>query len=199
MDRRDAIKKLAAGGAIAAGASTVLSTNDVAFAASPPGTGLSGVPGPGESLPIDYDQNTNGTVTVGDGSTVTCVGGGTPTITYAWRIMAFRLQGGSRRFFIYNTSDVQLQQSSGSNSGGYTVCSSGCSPGYAPNSNFASVNLRKTTPSVAIDVLDDGDTYSVQVLVTWRCGSNNPVRAEYRLDGTYPAAPSVSVVSWNSP
>jgi hypothetical protein len=34
MDRREAIKKLAAGGAIAAGGSMILSSNNVAFAAS---------------------------------------------------------------------------------------------------------------------------------------------------------------------
>ena len=69
MDRREAIRKLAAGGAVTLGASAVLSTRDVAYAASAPGTGLTDVPGPGEPLPISSSSgNGNGTVLVGDAS-----------------------------------------------------------------------------------------------------------------------------------
>jgi hypothetical protein len=42
--------------------------------------------------------------------------------------------------------------------------------------------------------LVDGDQYEIDTLVTWQCGGDAPVTAEYRFTGTFPDDPVVSVV-----
>jgi hypothetical protein len=61
MDRRAALKKLAAGGAIAMGGSMVLSSNAVAYAASVPDGVISGIPPKGQPLPVSIPPFTNST------------------------------------------------------------------------------------------------------------------------------------------
>lgn len=82
MDRRSAIKKLAAGTAIAAGGSMVLSSRDVAYAASggvDPGSLPSG------SLAGFLTTNANGALTITITDQPTCAGGGpVSSTTYTW-------------------------------------------------------------------------------------------------------------------
>ena len=183
MDRRQAIKKLAAGTAIASTGSLVLSSRDVAYAASAPGTGLIDVPGPNEPLPITFANNSNGTVTISDASSPSC-GAGTPTTSYSWRINAFNIKGGKTwRFYIADTSDVPIREGVG----GYS----------SPNLNHSTVVLRKNNNGGKLKPLDSGDTYDVGMLVTWQCsGAGAYLQAEYRFSATYPNPPAIEIVSY---
>ena len=80
VNRREALKKLAAGGAIAAGGSLVLSSNAVAATAS--GPPITGIPGPGEELTNFVTFSNQGDVTF------THVAG---------RLLALAIQGQSER------------------------------------------------------------------------------------------------------
>lgn len=185
MDRRQAIKKLAAGAAIASGGSMVLSSRDVAFAASAPGTGLVDVPGPSEPLPVGSTNNPNGTVTLSDVSTPSC-GPGTMTRSYSWRVNGFNINGGKTwKFFVRNSSDTQTIREG----------VSGYSP---PNLNHGTVVLRKTNKPGNLKPLDNGDSYDIGMLVTWQCsGAGSYLQAEYRFSATYPNPPTVEIVSYN--
>lgn len=189
MNRRDAIKKLASGGAVAAGASLVLSSNDVAFAASPADTGLSNVPGANEALQVTFSPNQDGTVTIGDGEAPACLAGGVPTVTYSWKVNTFSFSGGNRHLLIVNANNLSqvIQDATGS---------SVYSP---PNTDHGVIELRKTNNGRkrTIKQLDPGDTYSISVIVTWQCaGANSALEAEYTLTGNGPAAPTVGVSSY---
>lgn len=185
MDRRQAIKKLAAGTAIASTGSLVLSSRDVAYAASAPGTGLTDVPGPSEPLPITVTNNSNGTVTLGDATSPSC-GSGTPTSSYSWRINAFNIKGGRTwKFYIRDSSDSQTIREGVS---GYS----------SPNVNHSTIVLRKNNNGGQLKKLDPGDSYDVGMLVTWQCpGASAYLQAEYRFSATYPNPPTVEIVSYN--
>jgi hypothetical protein len=190
MDRREALRKLAAGGAVAAGASVVLSSNDVAFAASPPGTGLSGVPGPGEPLEITYTPNNNGTITIADATQASCASGAL-TVTYSWRILGYDVSGSKRRLAIYTNPPGTSALVQGPNE---NICTSCPTPYSSPSTTNNDVVLRKNNPGGQIDPLDAGDEYSVGVLVTWRCGSNTPYTREFAIGATYPNVPVVTAL-----
>ncbi len=184
MDRREAIKKLAAGGAIAATGSMVLSSREVAYAASAPGTGLTNVPGPTEPLPVSATNNSNGTVTLTDASSPSC-SVGSLTRTYSWKINGFNLKGGnSWKFFVRNSNDTQTVREG---IGGYS----------SPNLNHSTVVLRKTNKPDKLKPLDNGDSYDISMLVTWSCGAGAYLQAEYRYTATYPAAPDVQIVAYD--
>ena len=189
MNRRDAIRKLAAGGAVATGASMVLSTNDVAFAASPPDTGLTDVPAAGAPLPIAFVSTTNGTVRINATSSAACIGGGVPTVTYAWKVNSFSFSGGNRRLLVVNASNLSQIIHDTSSSTGYS----------AARTTWPSIELRKTNSGSKrqIKPLDPGDLYNVSVIVTWQCSNaNSALEAEYVLIGTGPAAPAITNSSY---
>ena len=190
MNRRDAIRKLAAGGAVAAGASVVLSSNDVAFAASPPDTGLIAVPGPTEPLPIAFTPNSDGTVTIGDSGSPSCSTEGTPTVTYSWKVNSFSFSGGNRHLLLVNAANLSQVIHDTTSSTGYS----------SPNTGHAAVELRKTNNGKKrkIKPLDPGDTYSISVIVTWQCaGANSALEAEYTLLGSGSNPPSIGVSSYD--
>jgi hypothetical protein len=190
MNRRDAIKKLAAGGAVAAGASVVLSSNDVAFAASPPDTGLTDVPGPSDPLPIVFSPNGNGTVTVDATSSASCAPGGTPTVTYSWKVNSFNFSGGNRHLLVVNANNPNQVILDTTSSTGYS----------SANPSATAVELRKTNNGSKrkIKKLDPGDTYNISVIVSWQCANaNSALEGEYTLTGNGPAAPAVSNSSYN--
>ncbi len=187
MDRREALKKLAAGGAIAATGSVVLSSRDVAYAASGPGTSLTEIPGPSEPLPITVQTNISnngktGTVTVGDNTSPTC-GSGTMMRSYSWRINSYNISGG-------NSWKLQIKDSNDSQ-----VIADFISTNFSqPNSNHGIVLLRKANNGGAAKPLDRDDDYSVDMFVTWQCsGAGAYVEAIYRFSATFPDPPTVSV------
>jgi hypothetical protein len=182
MNRREALKKLAASGAIATGASVVMSSNQVAFAASPPGTGLTGAPANGVPIPITYGLVGNDGkqgVTIGNGANVTCASGSL-TVLYGWRINSFTVSA---------NKGLEL-----TNVAGTTVIANQVSSQYSnPNPNFGTVLLRTDN-----SILKPGDVYSIGVFITWQCsGASQRLEAEYAIAGAWPAQPSVSQVSYN--
>jgi len=187
MNRRDAIKKLAAGGAVTLGASAVLSSNDVAFAASPADTGLVGVPADGAPLPISFVPNGDGTVTINAASSASCTSGASPTVTYAWKVNSFSFSGGNRHLIVSSNGQTLHDTTGGS---GYSSASTA----------FSTVNLAKTNNGRKrkIKPLEASDSYSISVLITWQCsGANSALEAEYVLNGVGPNSPSAPMSSWN--
>jgi hypothetical protein len=187
MNRRDAIKKLAAGGAVTLGASAVLSTNNVAFAASPPDTGLVGVPAQGAPPPLSFSPNGNGTVTLDASSGAACISGASPTITYAWKVNSFSFSGGNRHLILSSNGQTIHDTKGGS---GYSAASTG----------YAVVNVAKTNNGSKrqIKPLASSDTYNLSLLITWQCsGANSALEAEYVISGVGPGSVSGSNASWN--
>ena len=172
MDRRAALKKLAAGGAIAAGGSFVLSSNQVAFAAS----GGTSIPGPGDDLPIS-SGSTQGQVSITDSTYYTCPepGGGEPTVTYSWKINGYNLRppGNSTIELVdANTGEVLQTAELG------PTCESSCANLlYQGGSNSAF--LRRDHSK-----LKDGDEYDIGLMVEWQCGS--VTTRVYSVRGIYP-------------
>jgi hypothetical protein len=179
MDRRVALKKLAAGGAIASGASLVLSSHDVAYAASPPGTNLSNVPGDGEDLLIVFTPNLNGSLTIGDDVSPVCFEGDL-TVTYSWQVNGFGFSGGNRHLLMLNAGNLNEVIHDTTGSSGYSV----------PSSTHGTIELRKTTNgNDNPKPLDATDTYNISVIISWSCGVSAPLVAEYLIQGTGSAAP----------
>ncbi len=183
MDRREALKKLAAGGAIAATGSMVLSTRDVAYAASAPGTGgLTGIPGPGEQLPITVQTSLSnngkrGTVTISDNTSPTC-DSGPPNRWYSWRINSSNIKGGNGwKLQIKDGADNQVIREFIDS--GFTTS----------DPNHGTVLLRKANNGGKAKPLDRGDDYSVDMMVTWQCQGAAAVEAVYRFSSSSPDSP----------
>jgi len=185
MDRRQAIKKLAAGTAIASGGSLVLSSRDVAYAMSAPGTGLIGAPGSGDVQHITTWNNPNGTVTLSDTNNPSCSpGAGELERSYSWRINSFNIKGGRTwKFFIRNASDTATIREG---AGGFSD----------PNTTHNTVVLRKTNKPGKLKPLDNGDSYSIEMMVTWKCSeAASSLRYQYRFSATYPNPPTVQFIA----
>ena len=182
MDRREAIKKLAAGSALAAGGSMVLSSRNVAYAASAPGTGLAGVPGPSDDLPITVNSS-NGVVTYSDASNPTCASGSLDR-SYSWTIKSLKLKGKTSKLEIRNSSNTEMIRNA---VGGYSN----------PNSGHGTVELHKVSESGESEDLVKADKFEVGLIVRWRCsGADAYVEAEYSFAGKYAKAPKVNVDSY---
>jgi hypothetical protein len=187
MNRREAIRKLAAGGAVTLGASAVLSSNDVAFAASPPDTGLVNVPADGAPLPSSTSANGDGTVTINVSSGASCASGGAPTVSYAWKVNSFSFSGGNRHMILKANGQTVHDTTGGS---GYS----------SANPGFGVVNVAKTNNGRKrkIKPLGSSDSYSLSVLVTWQCANANAaLEAEYVVDGIGPQPVFTSNSSWD--
>lgn len=170
MDRRAALKKLAAGGAIAAGGSFVLSSNKVAFAASG-----SNIPPPGDPLPV-VSTSTQGQVTMTDSTFYFCPDGNEADVTYAWKINDFNLRPPKNT--IVELVDGVTGAPLGSASG-WPRCNSSCTNApFIGGTNSAEL-MRDHSK------LKNGDSYDIGMMVTWVCPSNTTVH-EYSITGTYP-------------
>jgi hypothetical protein len=182
MDRREAIKKLAAGSALAAGGSMVLSSRDVAYAASTPGTGLFDVPGPTDNLPVTLNSS-GGIMTLSDPSNPTCTPGSLDR-SYSWKINQLHLWKRSGTLEIRNSTNTETIRDG---VGGYS----------APNPNHGTVTLRKMSESGQPEDLRKADKFEIELLVTWRCsGAGCYVRAEYVFDLKYDKWPRIDVGSY---
>ena len=205
MDRREALKKLAAGGAVAAGGSMVLSSNKVAYAAS---IGcVTGIPAPGDPLPITYavtGPQSRRRIQVVDATTPACVDGGPVTTTHSWRINSFDVAG--RRSLVQmrlwdaaNTTQIVVGSASGGDNN-YSTCGPACTSYSAPTS-FTGFTLKKwffgflgSRPINRGVALRDGDSYEIDTLITWSCQGCAPVTAEYRIASTFPNTPTVTAL-----
>jgi hypothetical protein len=183
MNRRDALKRLAAGGAIAAGGSFVLSSNGVAFAASIGDTGLIGAPAPGSPVAISVGQAGPGgsgqVVVIGNAQQVSC-SSGSLMARYGWRINSFNLAPPPGSSLVL--SDSNGTPITSSISGNFT----------ALNSNHGTVRITRSNGTPL-----KRDSYDISQMVEWQCsGSTAYLRATYRLIGTGTNPPSVQQESW---
>jgi hypothetical protein len=107
MNRREAIQKLAAGGAIAAGGSLVLSSNNVAFAAS--GCMLVDVPADGAPLPLAAGDAGTGVLDIAVSPPPSCTCDDF-TPMYDWTLTRFSITppNGSMTASQTSTSTVRL-------------------------------------------------------------------------------------------
>lgn len=175
LDRRDALKKLGAAGAIVAGGSMVLGSNSVAFAASAD-TCLTGIPSPTGSLPLRYSVSGNRTtltISVDVAAKCNCTARVTnATTSYRWDATpTYTLQPPNTGYRVQRNGNV---------------------------SSKTSTLVRKNSRGQNT-VWVNGDTYSLNVRVTWQC-RNAPKRieAQYRVSGTYPNAPVATVLSYTT-
>jgi len=207
MDRRDALKKISVGAALATAGPLLLPSTRVAYAASGDGdTGLLGLPVAGAPLPFSsypFSDNRNHWRQVSiypDMGGVTCDDGNAPIITYQWRINSTifgapwwiqQLRLTEQTTYLPDPAGTQLSITPGSMTGynGPT--------GYSALSYATGFLLRKTYP------WGDGwipatDVWSVECRVRWHCdGASNDVEAEYLFSGTGNSQPSVANTSWN--
>jgi hypothetical protein len=183
MDRREALKKLGAGSAIAATGSIVLSSRAVASSGSGTGPGgLTGIPGPGEQLPITVQTSLSsngkrGTVTISDSTSPMCGLNGANS-WYSWRIVSSNIKGGNGwKLQIKDGSDSQVIR--GFDGGSFTTS----------DPNHGTVLLRKANNGGAPKPLDRGDVYEVEMLVTWQCQGADDVERVYRFSSSFPDSP----------
>lgn len=178
MDRRQALRRLAAGGAIAMGSSTVMSSRSIAFAASPPCFEP-------PANPWSYTVDAAGFIVLADTFVPSCDGAST---SYSWRIFDYGLIGASREFWIYRTPseprgtaiDRIVQEGPDPNR-----CRS-CPTGYTtPNVNDGAVVIARTNLADTVArPLGNNTRWDVGVLVSWTCTDGcPPVVAEYRIAG----------------
>jgi hypothetical protein len=162
MDRREALKKLAVGGAIAAGGSLVLSSNAVAQTSSGAPAGIIGAPGPGEDLAIDFDErpdgNNNGKrLTLGSVQPMSCGSpSGVLTVWYTWFIDAANLDGGGNG----KKPPPVLELRSASNPFGLPLASGVGDNTGAPNTTLKTVSISRSDGS---GMKKDSFTISVEI------------------------------------
>jgi len=204
MDRREALKKLGAGGVLIVASPAILPTVNVAHAASPGATGLVGVPVAGDPLPFapapfpnsKYGQKQVSVVP--DMSGVTCEDQSSPIVTCEWRIVSV---GWQKRKIAYLRI---TEQSSGSDPAGTQLIA------MPPSNTGFSGPTAYSSPSYATGFLvrkgssrgdvkiDQRDDYSVEVRVRWHCdGASDDIEAEYVFDGVGTNAPTATNTSWN--
>lgn len=170
MDRREALKKLAVGGAVAAGGSIVLSSNNVAFAQS-------GGPPPPSDFVVDVQTNGSGDGTIQ--LTAPPAPQGSNGATYDWHILGCGVPKG-RTLVLINSNGGQIiaRGSKGT-----------CSPipvttGPLPNAPAVLVRTVAGGSSNPKE-LEPGDTVSLRLIVNWFVGGNN-VEGRYDIGGTFP-------------
>lgn len=225
MDRREALRRLAASGAVAIGASTLLSSNVAASSGTIGDTCLRGIPGPGEPLPIRYRSGRVrggefGFPRIRDDSHPMCICGGggggdddddggdddddddgggnnRPTVTYSWRINGYDVPA-----LLPNSSTFEVRRENNSRTivtgtPNSQTCTTCPTAWSSPNTNDDGVRLRKVTGAGQQVPLGNGDSYDLGLIVTWQCqGAQASVTAEYRIFGVWPAAPTVENLSY---
>jgi hypothetical protein len=178
MDRREAIKKLGAAGVVVAGGSMVLSSNNVAFAASAD-TCLTGIPGPSAPLPLTYRVSRGGTrlnISVNVTAKCNCTNPvRNATSTYSWDA---------------SPTYTLVPPNTPSGPAGYRVVRQG-------NVSSRNSSLLRKNPNGTNGTWVNGDKYSLNIKVTWKC-TNAPKRVEatYKVSGTYPSAPTGAVLTY---
>lgn len=161
----------------------VLSSREVAYAASAPGTGLIDIPGDGETLPVAVTGNEYG-ITLSDVSSPACTSGELIR-SYSWRINDFNLDKRGWRLLINEPgSDNTIMGVTGA----YSI----------PNLNHGTVELRKANKNQPkAKKLSNGDSYDISLMVTWQCsGANSYAQAEYRFIAAYPTLPQPAFDSY---
>ena len=223
MDRREALKKLAAGGTLAAAGSLVLSSNEVALASSI--GNVTGLPTPTQTIPITYTPITGFPARVGVAVDTNDPGfpqvqcGASPVTTlYQWRLASYNVASTFPQYtqvLLRNANDsatvVEGPTSSVVPSSGRAACGPACATSFSTasttNSGFF---LRKRAigtlfPGTIFEFpfnldtsLENGDVWAVDLKITWQCPTS-AVAAIYRYAGTFPNAPQRTVIQPPAP
>jgi hypothetical protein len=171
MDRREALKKLAVGGALAAGGSIVLSSNNVAFAQSADG------PPPPAAFTVVVPTNGSGAGTIQ--LTAPPPPAGATGATYNWQILECSVSQG-RTLVLINSSNNQIIAR-----GKKATCSP-IPVTTGPLPNVPAVVARTVSGgSSNPKVLEPGDTVRLRLVVRWTVASTT-VEGRYNIAGTYP-------------
>jgi hypothetical protein len=200
MDRREALKKLGAGVAIAVVTPAVLPSTRVAHAASGGigSTGLIGVPEAGQD-PVWYPavgSGSNRKREVGivfDNSGISCADGSTPEFSVEWRIASIF-------FDSRGPKPVRLSVGAGSTEYATTplVSSAYSGGGYGAVSYGTSFTMKKYRRDNKQDILRPFDIALLVARCRWHCpGASEDVVAEYAFAGTAYFAPDVTNLSWD--
>lgn len=174
MDRREALKKLAVGGALAAGGSIVLSSNAVAYAQS-----ASGPPTP-SALTILVPTNGSSVGTIQLTAPSPPPGAETGPTTYEWQILGCNIDNG-RTLVIINAATNNIILRGQKNGCSSTPAKTG------PLSNAPTVLVRTVAGgSESPKLLQPGDWVSLKLIVKWYVGSTL-IEGRYDVGGTYPS------------
>lgn len=183
MNRRDALQKLAAGGAIALGGSQVLASNAVAATVS--GNVPDDFPDPGETLqPTVTTTGFPVKVDFAAPAFLACSEQGTPTTTYRWRIESYSVApflGAFTQLRIINPNGSPVVAGTTSTAS----CSGGCGNGAQYFSSLGpSVRLERRFVFGGIFAFDgsfqQGDEVVIDLEVTTQCPGGPTIVAEYR-------------------
>jgi len=174
MDRREALKKLAVGGALAAGGSIVLSSNNVAFAQS-----TSGPPSP-DLVSITTPTTGKRGAGIIKLSAPNAPDGASDGTTYEWQIRGCSVPNG-RTLVIINSANGQIIARGQQN---------GCSPftvTSGPLSNAPSVDVRTVAGgSSTPKELSPGDSVNLRLIVKWNV-NGAVVEGLYAIGEVYPS------------
>ena len=184
----------------------ILPSIRVAHAASPGETGLIGTPEAGESLPFAAfpfpdDRNDSRQVSLAPDMTgVTCADGGTPLITYEWRVVS--VMWGSP-WWIQQLRVAEVTGNRNDPAGTQLAITPPSTTGFngptvysAPSMSPAFL-VRKRYPWGDGWIPAD-DRYAVESRVRWHChGATADIEAEYLFDGIGTGTPTVANTSWN--
>ncbi len=168
MDRREALKKLALGGAIAAGGSLVLSSNVAAQTTS--GPGILGIPVAGQAIPGVALTLTGGDKQLGFRAPAPPTG---VTASYSWSI---------RSFDVKHPQVSGMQLTSGGNVQrvtGQPGCGNSCAY-FAGNDQAIAQTLFKPGGNEKNKKFKSNDTVTVGLMIVWR-SAGTTVTAEYIL------------------
>lgn len=205
MDRRDALKKLAAGGALVVTSPVILPSVRVAHAASPAGTGMNGLPAPGEPVPfVDvpatggrFDRRQVGIVI--DNSGVECEDGSLPLVSYEWRIVSTSWQHDKKTYQLrLAEATSSVADPAGTELASTPPSASGFSGPTAYSApSWAGAFVVRKRGKLGDETLKNGDSYAVETRIRWQCDrSRSAVEAEYLFTGQGDATPSVTNTSW---
>jgi len=174
MNRREALKKLAVGGAIAAGGSIVLSSNAVAATSSGLPAGVAGAPGEGENLQVVFqpapDGNNNGKrIVLGSAQPLANGSGGVLTVWYTWTILSANLKAVGNKV-------PTLQLRNASNPGGLPIAQGVGSA--ATSSNYPTVSVSRSDGGVM-----KKDSYRIALDIQAQCaGSSQSLYLRYEFE-----------------
>lgn len=174
MDRREALKKLAVGGALAAGGSIVLSSNAVAFAQSTNG------PPPPSQLSIATPTNGSGVGTIQLSAPAPPPGAAGGPTTYQWQILNCGIPNG-RTLVIINAANNAIILRGQKNGCSSTPAKTGALSN-APTVVVRTVAGGSSTPKL----LEPGNWVQLKLIVKWYVGSTL-VEGRYNIGGTYPS------------
>lgn len=200
MDRREALKKLGAGTAIAAAGPVLLPSFNVAHAASGGigETGLLGVPIAGAPVPYFHVQGSGSSrrrqvgITIDNGG-VSCANGSTPEFSVQWRVVGvlFDSRGPKPVRLVVNGGGTELASSPLRETGFW-------GGSYGSVSSTESVVMQKLRSNGRADLLRSGDLWSIEARCRWHCpGSSVDVVAEYFFGGSGYGGPIVYNTAWN--